>query len=107
MRAYRMQSAYGGGEGSCFGVTDPSRLRPSLLLPSRKSGPVICRGCQKSSKHKCAIKIFALDIKIERKTGKFTCKRSDVHCECKTCHPDKLRKRRYSKNQRRSKCKAG
>ncbi|MBX4205558.1 MAG: hypothetical protein KW788_05295 [Candidatus Doudnabacteria bacterium] len=68
-------------EGTCFGVTDPSRLRPLFRQPI--SSRHICASCHQG-RHECAktVQLYSFDPQGKpavKKTGA-------IPCECYRCN---------------------
>lgn len=74
----------GGDEGSCFGVTDPSRLRPEFYRPMEPREH-LCPGCEKDGSHQCTGKVPTILFTIDEKTNAEKLEHGSVPCECKSC----------------------
>jgi hypothetical protein len=83
----------GRNDGSCFGVTDPSRLRQEFDSGPIEKEPFRCNSCA-DGKHECSgqVSVFSYKVTGYLSTGeeKFEFSSREVPCECKTCHGPKL-----------------
>jgi hypothetical protein len=87
--ALKFQRLAGRDEGSCFGVTDPSRLRrPFHRRPIHLE--TLCESCLEG-KHQCSHKVAVIQSKyvVDGRTGErlFRTQLSEVACQCKKCNP--------------------
>lgn len=88
LRIMEFNRSYGlPDEGSCFGVTDPSRLRPAFYRKIRTEN--LCASCG-NGEHQCAGKLYVLTIEhvTSPETGEPLLRKSsaEVSCQCETCH---------------------
>jgi len=67
--------------GACFGVTDPSRLRPVL---HRTMPKIVCLGCV-GPEHRCEKKVPVLRVTFP-KPGRTRKRRTFVKCGCSMCN---------------------
>ena len=76
---------YGVDGGSCFGVTDSSRLRPPFrrIRPGNVPSPPICDGCEGKKHHDCKKKVKI--VWIDSTGVRMKLKRKEVPCECTKC----------------------
>jgi hypothetical protein len=79
--ALKFQRMVGGDSGSCFGVTDPSRLRPEFQKEEEKP-LILCEGCRGEGEHECRRK---LKVKHGGRRLKSRCGFS-FPCECPSCN---------------------
>lgn len=107
----RFQRMIGGDKGSCFGVTDPSRLRPAFQSSSL-SASHLCEGCRGKSTdlHQCTKKVKVFNLKT-LESGKTSMKSRMVKCECSYCSSPRRKLKIptqclgcQSKNIKRHKC---
>lgn len=82
LRAHDFERLAGQGHGSCFGVTDASRLRLICPDPIRPVGPTICPSCA-DHKHTCAEKVSV--VRADFADDRLNVQRIQVDCECPTC----------------------
>jgi hypothetical protein len=70
-------------EGSCFGVTDPSRLRKTIR---RKHIPHngICEGCRKEKKRHSCKKIITV-INLSLAGNELKSEKGTIECICSKC----------------------
>ena len=68
--------------GSCFGVTDQSRLRPAFRRRRIKSPP-ICDGCEGKKSHHCKKKVRV--VWVDSSGQRMKLKRGFVKCTCSKC----------------------
>jgi hypothetical protein len=89
LRIMRSERSYGADEGSCFGVTDPSRLRPAFRRRRSRTEPV-CASC-KAGKHDCTHSVEVISAMLrtgQNKEKQFQHKPARVPCACRGCNPD-------------------
>ncbi len=91
LNVMRFNKTYGlENGGSCFGVTDPSRLRPEFVGPLPKTIPV-CPSC-KNGLHECTEKATVYSIEMKQTTEHGDSRmvpevtKSEVPCQCRQCN---------------------
>jgi hypothetical protein len=82
--ALKFQRMVGGDSGSCFGVTDPSRLRPALH-PTESVPPLLCEGCRESGEHNCEKNLKVIWGRSNG-TGGGKISTFEIPCECPSCN---------------------
>src|SRR4051812_47161359 len=81
----------GGGEGSCFGVTDPSRLRPAFRRHPKKDNG-LCEGCDGKKRHHCKGFVLYVSVVTNPKHGRLKIKRLRKPCRCQKSYCKRERK---------------
>lgn len=84
LNSLKFERIVGRDEGSCFGVTDPSRLRPAFYNPIV---PLlqICKGCKDKKVHRCKKHFPVQKFKISKDEGVEATRKVEVMCECPSC----------------------
>ena len=87
LRTMEFKRAWGlEDSGACFGVTDPSRLRPVSPYPTIEPRH-LCHSCL-VGEHLCTNKAISFVMVYNRDDHtKDSVERNIVACECKKCHP--------------------
>lgn len=74
----------GMSSGSCFGVTDSSRLRPAFR-PFESEPPLLCEGCKESGEHNCEKNLKVIWGRSDG-TGGGKISTFEIPCECASCN---------------------
>jgi hypothetical protein len=82
LRAHDFERLAGQSQGSCFGVTDASRLRLICPDPIPVNRPTLCPSCA-DHQHRCAGK--AKVVRADFEDDWLNVQRIQVDCECPTC----------------------
>lgn len=78
-------------QGSCFGVTDPSQLRPSFRCHLRASSG-LCEGCEGKKRHHCARFVRVVSVATSPK-GRLKVKHGKKPCQCQKAWCKRKRKK--------------
>jgi hypothetical protein len=88
-----MKSGRAFDRGSCFGVTDPSQLRPAFRR-GRKPASGVCGGCEGNKRHHCKgfVRTFSI-VRNKKRPDSFKIERGQKSCKCQKKYCQKEGKR--------------